>query len=647
MRKIGVLLFVLAGCGGSGETVVATLELLSERPFIAGRTVEVRLRDFGRQASFESSDPQATLPVGGGDGVHAVVLRTAGTQELRVRVGSELFRYSIEVAPAPADRLVVRVAKRQPIGKGLSLVDLAEVEATDPFGNRQPSATGALVISSDDVDVESGTVELVDGYADLRGLVRLDGEARPALATLRARWDDLEGVSPSFALFSPGPVLRALGTWRDVDQNGTADPGDRVVLTFDEEVAVEPPASFLLESGGTFGTDPAVEVGPEPNQVTVTLGAGALVAPGERVRVQGGVRGVLSNEPVEPGSAELEGFPADVGLRIAPGSWTEDVLVVDVDGDGHLDVAFATNGVADCYLNDGNGNFEERRVIRNGGGAHMAAGDLNEDGRLDFVIGNTARVYVMTQASDGSFAQTASAGNNQLVNDVEVADLDGDGDLDYVVATRGRNFIRWGTGDGGFESGPEFDSWYTEDIAPADMDGDGDLDLVCANVVFVNGLVPDSPNRWWRNNGDRTYSLAQEFGPEDRTWSMAVGDMDGDGDIDVVTGEIGGVHIWANDGNGNLTLRHATGVRVYLFGLELGDLDGDGDLDIATTRWAWRNDGTGVVEQLDRWTPLIAGRSDLALGDLDEDGDLDVVLALTRSHASGAPQPNRIYFGTR
>ena len=111
------------------------------------------------------------------------------------------------------------------------------------------------------------------------------------------------------------------------------------------------------------------------------------------------------------------------------------------------------------------------------------------------------------------------------------------------------------------------------------------------------------------------------------TRGIALGDIDGDGDLDAVTGTPGTAdpnQTWFNDGSGNFTLGGTLGGFNFSGqGLRLEDMDGDGDLDCVISG-GWHvlfNDGTGTFT--DSGQPGTAGGRDIASGDFDGDGDID------------------------
>ncbi|MDX1382766.1 MAG: CRTAC1 family protein [Thermoanaerobaculia bacterium] len=195
------------------------------------------------------------------------------------------------------------------------------------------------------------------------------------------------------------------------------------------------------------------------------------------------------------------------------------VAVLDVGADGHLDVAVANDTVPNqLYVNLGGGLFEERAAAHGfdvgpsgeaRGGMGIVAGDLDGDGFEDLVVGNFANEaagYFRADA-DGLFrdaAAEARLGISTLLSltfGALALDLDGDGSLDLALAnghiepeiaaiTGGRHtyaqplqiFIN---GDGSFREAPGPESTFVgRGLAAGDLDGDGDPDL----VLSQNGL---------------------------------------------------------------------------------------------------------------------------------------------------------------
>jgi len=164
-----------------------------------------------------------------------------------------------------------------------------------------------------------------------------------------------------------------------------------------------------------------------------------------------------------------------------------------------------------------------------------------------------------------------------------------------------------------------------------DIDGDGDVDMVYsqANKVFLN-------------DGSGNYTdTGQNLGNSNST-AIALGDIDGDGDLDMVVGNYTGFisRVYINDGTGSFTddgigLGHGNTTSV-----ELGDLDGDGDLDIVLGNFGegnkvFTNNGTGTFTDNGQSLGSENTRS-IALGDIDNDGDLDLI-------SGDQSLPNKVY----
>jgi len=177
-----------------------------------------------------------------------------------------------------------------------------------------------------------------------------------------------------------------------------------------------------------------------------------------------------------------------------------------------------------------------------------------------------------------------------------------------------------------------------EAIALGDMDGDGDLDVAVGNEY--------QQNRVYLNNGDGTFTpIGNDFGPsDDRTRTLALGDVDGDGDLDIAVGNGGQQNrVYLNNGDGTFTTSTTFGTGTdSTRALALGDLDGDGDLDLAVgnggqQNQVYLNNGDGTFTPTgNTFGPSGDRTRALALGDVDGDGDLDVAVG-------NYNQQNRVY----
>jgi len=216
----------------------------------------------------------------------------------------------------------------------------------------------------------------------------------------------------------------------------------------------------------------------------------------------------------------------------------------------------------------------------------------------------------VSPSSPGKFqggAQDLSAVTSAY--DSVLADIDGDGDLD-VVARSDRGVVVLFNSDRGTLAEQRFLSPRGKPVL-GDVDRDGDLDLSAGGWLL-------------RNDGKGSFSDGQE-----RASCAAMGDLDGDDDLDCVSHSAAGSSgVLLNDGKGTF----ASGSSAA-FGsdCELADLDGDADLDavcIAPVTEAGRvflNDGSAVFTRTEQVLGDSAPRA-LAIGDVDADGDIDAVM---------------------
>lgn len=284
------------------------------------------------------------------------------------------------------------------------------------------------------------------------------------------------------------------------------------------------------------------------------------------------------------------------GIFTAGGSFTAGInpgglAIGDIDGDGDLDIVKA-NGSRDglvLLFNNGNATFAPGITLsRPRGTADVTLGDMDGDGDLDIVTANgddnyTPTVSILRNNGLGSFSNQSDLQAGGLAAGVTTGDLDGDGDLDIAAAIDGgpyspdrRVSVLQLTGSTvnrksyDVQRGP-----YT--VATGDLDGDGDLDLVSANAIADSISV-------LFNNGNATFARARSLPAGPSPADAQIADFNSDGKLDIVVANRGAqnISVFSNQG-ASLPLRQDIPVDYFGgYSLAIADFNGDGKPDVAT-----------------------------------------------------------------
>ena len=318
--------------------------------------------------------------------------------------------------------------------------------------------------------------------------------------------------------------------------------------------------------------------------------------------------------------------------------------VGDLNGDGNLDIvvtnAFANN--ASVSLGNGDGTFTQTAVIAaEDNAASVVLGDVNNDGVIDIVVGNensdTATLAIGN--GDGSFLPSTTldvVGNGPRALLLE--DVDGDGNLDLLAANENNDNITTALGNGDGTFGPAIATAgldFPQSLALEDLDGDDNLDAVVANLSSDDVSV-------LLGNGDGSFDFSTSVAVGDGPRFVVLGDVNEDGNPDILTANQDGDNVSLALGNGDGSFNPSTLIEIggaeFANGedpeaIALADINGDGQLDILTANSASDDisvllgNGDGSFE-----SPVILeiggnNPQSIVLADVDNDGDADILTA--------------------
>ena len=361
--------------------------------------------------------------------------------------------------------------------------------------------------------------------------------------------------------------------------------------------------------------------------------------------------GAFAGSPFAAEQTLLIGGFIDAGVTLSGASWSSGAWG-DYDNDGDLDILLAGDDfdpVSKVYRNDGAGAFTDIGAGLTGVSEASAAwGDYDNDGALDILLAGAdvnfnpvSKVY--RNDGGGSFIDIGAALTPVRLSAAAWGDYDNDGDLDVLLtgATVSIRITKLYRNDGGgvfSDIAANLTPISQGSVAWGDYDNDGDLDIALA------GVADDTPTRvtkLYRNEGNGAFTDILVPIPGLSSASIAWGDFDNDGDLDLVvsgntsTGLNPYSRVFRNDGSGFFTGDMFSFITsVFRSSVACGDYDNDGDLDILLAgansndqplSRLYRNDGTGVF--FDSGTSLTAVKyASVAWGDYDNDGDLDFLL---------------------
>jgi len=428
-----------------------------------------------------------------------------------------------------------------------------------------------------------------------------------------------------------------------------------------------------------FGAVRALVIGASVTNLVVIVPVGATYAP-----ITETVNGLTAYanaafQPTFMGAGTITSSSLAPSVNLGTGNGPAVSALGDLDGDGKPDLV--VNNVYDgsvwIYRNistNGSlttGSFASPVILSIGGGSDsvwgLALADLNGDGRLDIVVANRnfnnvsifQNLSVPGSLTTNSFAARVDLPVAGTPNSVAVADLNGDGLPDIVTADQtGNTFavlknrgITGSINTNSFATAVYFAVGTSPSRAAiADLDGDGKPDVITVNYNSSSQAVAVFQNLSTGGSiSNNSFAAAVNFPGPANSQRVAIGDIDGDGKLDMVIGSSSGGQVVAVYRNvsvvGNITTNSFApyvgfGAGGWVNGVSIADLDGDGRPDVAAVTQLpghlsiFKNVSTpGSIATNSFVVPVSftsgSNPNDASIGDLDGDGRPDIVFANT------------------
>ena len=330
-----------------------------------------------------------------------------------------------------------------------------------------------------------------------------------------------------------------------------------------------------------------------------------------------------------------------------------EIISLDIDEDGDLDIFTNDKGEEKYwYQNDGNGNFIEmivNTIERNEKRGSIAMGDVDNDGDEDLFYHssnggsvnnnqpNITGLLVIKNEGNANFSEANYITDNLSLiysKGVFTHDFDGDSDDDLMILSSGEGKIYWVENESG-DSLSQPKIIIDEDniiaaLPPIDLDNDNDADIVA--------FTRDNELIWFASQGaPPNFSTKNIIDADIPVVGLRIytGDIDADGDLDILADSSSNFVVYKNFGNGTFASPENIPISNIQEIVAITDINLDGIPDILFRKtsfnpnvWGAIQDGNGNFTEI-----MISNNSNYTLrsaivNDIDDDGDVDIVTVI-------------------
>ena len=350
-----------------------------------------------------------------------------------------------------------------------------------------------------------------------------------------------------------------------------------------------------------------------------------------------------------------DGFDATNRMGILSGDGAKDVLVADLDHDGHDDLIGLAGGSIHVYYSSADAFVKNDKIQTFAiAGNQGALGDANGDGWLDLAVCHGSQVKIHLGSESGFATDPTALLIVDKPEDAAMADFDGDGLDDVAVANYStEGGATWTDSVVYFSDGGDFSTREpiklpthgAKAVSAGDLDDDGEPDLVFSNLHLTNQYRLFS-YIYWNQGGSFRFDDRSQFLTQGALGN-AIGDINNDGRPDVIyVGDEGNFRdgaettmVYWGDGTRGFDTRRSQAIPSHHnFGISQGDLNDDGYVDLVMAQQNFVNTVThtqnGLILYWGEAGGLKEDPSSLTMGDtsggariadFNRDGWLDMV----------------------